>query len=520
MSTIVIGSGHNALVAAFYLAKAGRKPVVLERRPEVGGGALSSQLAPGFRCPTLTHEVLLHRDVVEELALARHGLELLTPAAEVCALDSYGPPLVLFQDAQRTAESVGRVSPSDVAKVAAFRQFVRRAAAVIAPLLSAPAPSLDRPQAGDLWRLLGVGRAFRALGARDERQLLRWLPMPIADLVSEWFDHDLLRATVAATGLVGTMLGPRSAGSTLTMLLHEAHVQLAGGSALRARGGPGAVTQALAAAATAAGAEIRTNTAVQRILVANGRAAGVVAGGAEMGAETVISGVDPHTTFLQLVEPGTLDPDFARRARNYRARGTLAKMNLALSALPSFRGVGTDPGALSGRIQIAPTLDYLEHAFDRAKYGELPTDPWLDVSIPSILDPALAPRGAHVASVYVHYASHRLADNAWDRARSTLERAVLDVLERHAPGIRGQIVASQLITPEQLESEYGFAGGHIFHGELAPDQLLSLRPQLGYERYATPIRGLFLCGAGTHPGGFMTGASGRLAAREILKAKI
>jgi phytoene dehydrogenase-like protein len=517
MPTLVIGSGHNALVAAFYLAKAGRKPIVLERRPEVGGGAITGEVAPGFRCPTLTHDVLLHDVVVKELDLARHGLELLTPAADVCALDPYGPPIVLHDDMPRTAESLARVSPPDVPRLAAFRESMARASRVIAPLLSAPAPSLDRPQAGDLWRLLTAGRAFRSLGARDGRRLLRWLPMPVADLTAEWFDQELLRSAVAATGLVGTMLGPRSAGSTLVMLLREAHVQLARRRSLRSRGGPGAVTRALAAAAVAAGAEIRTSTPVQRILVDNGRAIGVVAGEQELAAETIVSGVDPRATFLDLLEPGTLDPDFALRARNYRAHGTLAKLNLALSGLPSFRGVGTDPGVLSGRIHIGPTLDYLERAFDRAKYGELPRDPWLDVSIPSILDPALAPRGAHVASVYVHYAPYRLADNTWDQARTTLERSALDVLERFAPGIRQQVIAAELITPRQLESEYGFSGGQIFHGELAPDQLFSFRPQLGYERHATPIRGLFLCGAGTHPGGFMTGASGRLAAQEVLR---
>jgi phytoene dehydrogenase-like protein len=519
MSTVVIGSGHNALVAAYYLAKAGRKPIVLERRPEVGGGAITGEIAPGFRCPTLTHEVLLHADVVSELDLARHGLELLTSAAEVCALDPYGPPVVLYEDPHRTAESLARagMSGADVARIAAFRGSIARAATVIAPLLSAPAPGLDRLQAGDVWRLLTAGRAFRALGPREARQLLRWLPMPIADLAAEWCDHELLRATFAATGLVGTMLGPRSAGSTLVMLLREAHVQLAGRRPLRPRGGPGAVTRALAAAAQAAGAEIRTRTRAERILVDNGRAVGVVANGQEIPAQTVVCGADPRTTFLDLIEPGTLDPDFSQRVRNYRAHGTLAKLNHALSALPSVRDVASDPGALSGRIHIGPTLEYLERAFDRAKYGELPKDPWLDVSIPSILDPALAPRGAHVASVYVHYAPYRLVDNTWDRAAVTLERSALDVLERYAPGIRQQLVASELITPQRLESEFGFAGGQVFHGELAPDQLFSFRPQLGYERYATPVQGLFLCGAGTHPGGFLTGASGRLAAREVLR---
>jgi phytoene dehydrogenase-like protein len=264
---------------------------------------------------------------------------------------------------------------------------------------------------------------------------------------------------------------------------------------------------------------IQTSAAVDRILVKDGRVVGVVSRGQEIATTTVVSGVDPRRTFLDLIEPTVLEPDFAARLRNYRAQGTVAKLNLALSALPAFRHVGPDTGVLSGRIHIGPSLDYVEHAFDRAKYGELSKDPWIDLTIPSILDPALAPRGAHVASAYVHYAPYRLAGHSWDKARGTLQKAAVDVLERYAPGIREHIVATDLITPDQLESEYGFTGGHIFHGELAPDQLYSFRPQLGYERYATPIEGLFLCGAGTHPGGFMTGASGRLAAREVLRTR-
>ena len=317
--------------------------------------------------------------------------------------------------------------------------------------------------------------------------------------------------------LVITMRGPRSAGSTLVMFLREAHMHLARARGLRARGGPGAVTRALAAAAVGAGAEIRTSSGVDRILVNGARVIGVVAGGQEIPATTIVSGLDPRSTFLGLLDPGVLDAEFSTRMRNYRARGALAKLNLALSGLPAFRGVALDPGLLSGRIHLGPTLDYLERAFDRIKYGELPRDPWLQVSLPSILDPGLAPRGAHVASVYVHYAPYHLADNTWARAKVTLERSALDVLEGYAPGIRGQVVAAEFITPDELEHEYGFAGGHVFHGELAPDQLFSMRPQLGYERYATPIQGLFLCGAGTHPGGFMTGTSGRLAARAVLE---
>jgi phytoene dehydrogenase-like protein len=282
------------------------------------------------------------------------------------------------------------------------------------------------------------------------------------------------------------------------------------------RGGPGALTRALAAAARAAGAEIRTGTAVERIVLRDGRVEGVVAGGQEIRAEKVVSSADPKTTFLRLIDPADLTPDFAEKMRHYRAAGTLAKVNLALAALPDF---GASVAALSGRIHIGPELDYLERAFDHAKYGELSAEPWLDVSIPSILDPGMAPAGAHVVSIYVHYAPYRLRQGDWARSRGALLGATMGVLERHAPGIGKQVVAAQVLTPADLEAECGLAGGHIFHGELALDQLFTMRPLLGFARYASPIGGLYLCGGGTHPGGFMTGASGRLAARAVLGAR-
>jgi phytoene dehydrogenase-like protein len=338
--------------------------------------------------------------------------------------------------------------------------------------------------------------------------------MSVADLTGEWFESDLLRATIAAPGLSGTMLGPRSSGSSLVLLMREAHRNLAGHARV-VRGGPGALTAAMARAATEAGAEIRTATRVERIVIRDERASGVLANGQEIPARTVISSADPRTTFLDLVEPLVLPPDFAARMRHYRVPGTVAKVNLAVSSLPAFVGV-SDHAQLSGRIHIGPDLDYLEHAFDHAKYGEYSTWPWLDVSIPSVLDPSLAPAGAHVMSVYVHYAPFALRHVRWGAARNALLTTVMRVLEEYAPGIGRLVVASHLITPAELRSEYGFAGGHMFHGELAIDQLYAMRPALGFARYQSPIAGLYLCGAGTHPGGFLSGASGRLAARHVL----
>jgi phytoene dehydrogenase-like protein len=510
---VVIGAGHNGLIAAYYLAKAGIKPIVLEARDEVGGGAITSEIHPGFRCPTLTHEVLLQREIVREMALATHGLQLLHTSVQAAALSSAGA-VVIDDDIERTRQSIGSFSRKDADAFAEYRTAISRTASVLSSAFQYAPPPIDKPGASDLWNLLKTARTFRSLGRRDGHRLLRWGPMPVADLVDEWFDHDLLRATVAAPALTGTMLGPRSAGSALVLLLREAHRQSSGGT-LRVQGGPGAATRALASAARAAGAEIRTSMPVDRIVVRANETHGVVAGGSMIEADVVISNADPRTTFLKLIEPTDLTPDFATKIQNYRAAGTVAKVNLALSSLPAF-GCGKD--ALAGRIHIGPDLDYLERAFDHAKYGELSKEPWLEVMLPSLLDQTLAPAGAHVASVYVHYVPYRLRRADWTAAKDALLQATLDVLERYAPGIRPAIVAAQVITPQDMQREYGFAGGHIFHGELALDQLFTMRPLLGFARYATPIRRLYLCGAGTHPGGFMTGASGRLAAREALSA--
>ena len=517
MSTVaIIGGGHNGLTAAFYLAKAGLRPLVLEQSDAVGGGAITTEIHPGFRCPTLAHDGAIRADIAADMDLARHGLAPLDLPVDAYAPALDGPPLVLYADERRTVDGLRADRPADADAYAAYRSALRAVCGVLAPTLAAPAPDINAPDGRDLWNLLQLARRFRALGRTDAYRLLRWAPMPVADLASEWFTSDALRALVAGPAISGTSFGPRSAGSSLVLLLREAHRMLAGGSA-RVRGGPGALTSAMAAAARAAGAEIRTGVRVERILVNDGRATGVLAGGREMLAGAVVSGVDPKTTFLNLVDPAHLSPAFLDNVRNYRAAGTLAKINLALSALPSFaRAPSAD--LLSGRIHVGPSLDYLERAFDHAKYGELSEEPWLDVTIPSILDPGLAPAGAHVMSIYAHGAPYRLRHGDWTASTPALLRKVLAALERVAPGVERLVVAAEVITPLELERRYLFHGGHIFHGELALDQLAGFRPLPGFERYQGPVRGLYLCGAGTHPGGFLSGGSGRLAAREIVRS--
>ena len=514
MPPLVIGSGPNGLTAAFYLAKAGLAPVVLERASHVGGGAVSTVIHPGFVAPALSHEVLLHESIVRDMDLRRHGLEWLAGDVDVCALSLNGPALVLHTDAARAAASIRSRSTRDAAAWPAYQAAIAQAARTMAPLLTAPPPDVDKPRARDLWELLQAGRRFRQLAPRDAFRLLRWLTMPVFDFVHEWFEDELLRSTVAARGLSGTAYGPRSAGSTLVVLLHEAHAHLAGGRSRRVTGGPGTCTRAMAAAARSAGADIRTDSPVERILTTNGRVSGVIVNGQTIASDLVFSAVDPKTTLLGLVDPTDLSPDFAQKIRNIRAVGTLAKVNLALSALPSFTGV-TDAATLTGRVHIGERLDDLERAFDHVKYGEMSNAPWLDLTIPSLRDPTLAPAGAHVASIYVHCAPRTLRSGPWIDAKEELLNRTLAVLERHAPGLRSLVVAAQTLTPEDIERTTGAAGGHVFHGELAPDQLFTMRPLLGFARYRTPIAGLHLCSAGTHPGGFLTGASGRLAAAEV-----
>lgn len=514
---IIIGAGHNGLAAAFYLARAGFKPLVLEQRDAVGGGAITGDLHPGFRCPTLAHHTSIWADVVGDMDLPRHGLEFLTPRVELYAPGRDGPPLVVHDDAQRTAQTLRPLNARDADAYPAYRSAIQQASTLVASWLSSPAPGFDEPGAGDVWYLLKTARALHRLGKRNSYRLLRWIPMPVADLVHEWFESEPLCAALAAPGLSGTMLGPRSAGSGLVLLLQEANRRLASRSC-RVRGGPGALTGAMAAAARAAGAQIRTGARVERIHVTDDRVSAVVVDGQEIPASAVVSAVDPKTTFLGLVDPENLTPDFLSKIRNYRATGTVGKLNLALSGLPSFDDPNAGAETLSGRIHIGPDLDYLEHAFDHAKYGELSAEPWLDVTIPSILDPELAPRGAHVMSTYVHYAPYLLRGGDWPESKQLLVDRVLATLERFAPGIRALVVAAEAITPLELESLHGFHGGHIFHGELALDQLASMRPLLGYGRYQSPVEGLYVCGAGTHPGGFMTGGSGKIAAGEIARA--
>jgi len=517
---VIIGGGHNGLITAFYLAKAGFKPLVLERSSQVGGAAVTDEFHPGFRCSTLAHTAgPIRPDIMRDMQLEKHGLKMITPDVSVTALSPDGRALTLYQDARRSAQEISAFSQKDASKYPEFQQSLGKISKVIADALATTPPDIDNPSHGDLWSMLQTGRAIRKLGKKDMFRLLRWGPMAVADLASEYFETELLRAVIAARGVFGTFLGPWSAGSALVLLIRAAGDAHPAGSASFAVGGMGAVTQAMASAAKAAGVEIRTSAEVIEIHVQNGAATGVLLStGEETHAKAVISNADPKRTLLKLTDPVHLSPDFVQRLQNYRGNGTVAKVNLALSALPKFTALKNgDSSALRGRIHIGNEIDYLERAFDESKYGNFSRQPYLEAAIPSLTDPTLAPEGKHVMSIYMQYAPYKLKGN-WEDQRKALGQTVVQTMAQYAPNLPELILTHQIIMPRDLEEKYGLTGGQIFHGDLALDQFFTMRPLLDWARYRTPIENLYLCGSGTHPGAGLTGGSGANAAIEIVKA--
>ena len=528
---IILGSGHNALVTAYYLARAGLKPLVLERREVVGGACVTEEFHSGFSCSTLAGNTgpLLPR-IVDDLQLHKYGVEFIKPAVKVCSLNLNGPAISIYEDGRRTSEELASVSSRDAARYPEFVATFERIGRALRPLLTMTPPNIDAPSKSELWNLGKLGWAVRGLGKKDEYRLLRYGPMAVADLAAEWFEHESLRAIVAARGIFGAFAGPWSAGTCGQVLLQAANDGSAIAPAAFVKGGMGALTQALAKAATEAGAQIRTNTEVSRIEVSDGRVSKVVlSSGEELPAWTCVSSHDPGVTFLELIDPGELEPSFRSKIQNYRAVGTVAKVHLALTALPKFENGSVEN--LSGRIHIGPEIDYLECAFDAAKYGEFSPQPYMDITIPTITDSSLAPNGGHVMSIHAQFAPYELrcaglrpagapearVPNDWDLRREELGDAIVNALSAYAPNLKELIVGRQVLTPLDLERTYDLSGGHIHHGEMSLDQLFAFRPVIGYAQYRTPIRGLYLCGSGTHPGGGVTGAPGFNASREILK---
>jgi phytoene dehydrogenase-like protein len=519
---IIIGAGHNGLVAAAYIAKSGKKVLVLERRPIVGGIAATEEVFSGFKYSTCAHLAsAFSSKICADLDLKKHGLELLPVDPLLFAPSLDGRSLVIPSDPVRTAEEIGRFSKNDAAKFAAFCSLLKRLSAFLLTLYALPLP--DHASNGNFnpVELIKAAWKFHRLGEKEMYEFLRVLPMSVSDLLNEWFETDLLKAGLAAGSLLGSFVGPRQQGTCFSLLHHQLGRS---NGALRTaglvRGGIGNLAQALAIAAQQRGAEIRTGAEVAKIVTTNGAATGIILeNGDELSATTIISSTDVKRTFLKLLEPTYLDPHFLLQVQNIRSRGTVAKVNLALDRLPDFKG-STDRGvtaALGGIIHIAPTLEYLERASDDAKYGRFSPKPFLEITIPSIADPSLAPAGKHVMSVWMQYAPFQLKGTDWNEQREALGDAVVNLIEDYAPGFKNLILHRQVLTPLDLEQIYGLTGGHIYHAEIALDQIFFMRPIPGWSRYRAPIDNLYLCGSGTHAGGGLTGLPGYYAATEISK---
>ena len=515
---IVIGGGHNGLTAAAYLARAGRKVLVLERRHLVGGAAVTEEVFPGFRFSVCSYVVsLLRPEIIRELDLPRHGLEILPLDGTFTPMPD-GNYLWRVNDHGKTRREIARHSKLDAEAYDEYGKAMVEMARFVKPILNMTPPDPLSLNPRDLGRLLFLGKRFRALADQDRVNQLQLLTMSAADFLDQWFETDVLKATMSASGIIGTFLGVRSPG-TAYVLLHHYMGEIDG--AFRSwgfsRGGTGAISNAIAGAAREAGAEIRTNASVARILTKEGRATGVVlVNGDELEADLVLSSVDPHLTFEKFIDPTELPADFLGEVARFRFRGSSGKVNLALDALPDFRCL-PGPGAhLRGAISVSPSVEYMERAYDQAKYGEFSRRPYIDTVIPTLTDPSVAPPGKHVLSCFVQYAPYKLAGGTWDEQREAFGDAVVDTLAEYAPNIRNIILHRQVLTPLDLERDFGLTEGNIFQGELSLEQLFFLRPAPGWAKYTTPIRNLWMCGSATHPGGGIMGAPGRNAALRIL----
>jgi phytoene dehydrogenase-like protein len=516
---IIIGGGHNGLVTAAYLAKAGKKVVVLERRHLVGGAAVTEEVYPGFKYTVASYVVsLLRPEIVRELDLPSYGLEILPLESTLTPLPD-GNYLARWNDHAKTRQEIMRHSIADAEAYDQFGKLMYHMAVMVKPILGMRPPRAGSFKPSELLRLAGLGKHFRKLGEKYIYEMHKLMTMSSADFLDEWFETECLKATMAASGIIGTFLGPRSPG-TAYVLMHHYMGEIDGN--FRAwgfqRGGMGVLSEAIAGAAKHWGAEIRTEVPVSQLVVKDGRATGVALdNGEEISARIVASSLDPKRTFLKLVDSKHLDSSFLEKIKNYKIRGSSGKVNLALGELPNFTCLPGDGPHLRGAVSISPNIDYLERAFDDAKYGNFSREPYMDIIIPSLIDPSMAPPGKHVMSIFVQYAPYHLANGTWEEKREAFGDAVVNTLSQYAPNLKNAILHRQVLSSWDIEQKFGLTEGNIFQGELSLDQLFFLRPVAGWAQYRTPIRNFYLCGSGAHPGGGVMGAPGRLAALEILK---
>ncbi|MCS7157743.1 MAG: NAD(P)/FAD-dependent oxidoreductase [Blastocatellia bacterium] len=522
LDVVIVGAGHNGLVAAAYLARAGLRVLVLERRPRVGGASVTEEVFPGFRISTAAYLCSLFPErLVRELDLPRYGYHVYAKDPAFFTPFPDGRFLIFWQDQKRTCEEIAKFSRRDAEAYPRFEEYLEQLARWMERILWHPPPNLVRMRARDLWEFGKLGWALLRLEETARVSLLKLLTQSAADFLEPWFESEEVKVTVATDGVIGTAGGPRTPG-TAYVLLHHVMGKVNGHRGLWGfvRGGMGALSEAIATAARAAGVEIRTEAEVRRIIVRNGRALGAcLADGEEIRARCILSNADPKRTFLTLVGESELDPEFVRQVRAIRMSGYAMKINLALDGLPSFKA---QPGTHlmphhKTTIHICPDMDYIERAWDEAKHGHPSSFPMLEITLPTTYDDSLAPPGKHIMGIFLQYAPYRLREGDWRALKDAYADRVMDLIEEYAPGFKDRVLDRQVLSPQDLEEEFGLTGGNIFHGDMSADQLFSFRPVPGWARYRTPIRGLYLCGAGTHPGGGVMGLPGYHAARTVLR---
>ena len=516
---IVVGGGHNGLTCAAYLAKSGRKTLVLERRHIVGGAAVSEELFPGFTYTVCSYVVsLLRPEVIRELELSKHGLHIMPHDSSFVPMEN-GDYFATYTDPASTRAEIARHSKRDAEMSPKFNQMMYEMAFAVKPILGEVPPDPSRPGLRGLGTARRLGKHLAGLGKTTIHDLTKIMTMSVSDFVDEWYESDVLKALTSLNGIIGTMLGPKSPG-TAYVLLHHFMGELDGAFTAwgSQKGGTGGVSNAIASAARSHGAEIRCNASVARVIVKNGEAVGVaLENGDEIYAKTIVSSCDPRVTFRKLVEEKELPDDLVRSIDNFKFRGSSGKVNLSLDALPNFTAM-KDPSLLRGSIELSPSIDYLERAFDDVASRGFSKRPYMDIIIPSTTDPTMAPPGKHVMSIFVQYASYDMSEHGTrDEQREAFGNAVIDTLADFVPNLRDIILHKQVLTPWDLEQEFGLTEGNIFQGELTLDQLFFFRPAPGWADYRTPIRGYYQCGSGTHPGGGITAGPGRLAALEIMR---